>query len=192
MSEVGSLCVYCGSSMGRHAAHAELARGLGAACAGRGIELVFGGGAIGLMGVLADAALAAGGRVVGVIPRFLEVPEIAHPGVSEMIVVDSMHARKQRMFERADAFAALPGGIGTLDETVEIVTWKHLGLHDKPVVLVDHDGYWRPFRALIEHMVGAGFADAGAVYTVVDSLDGLFTALAAGPAPHIAADAGRL
>jgi uncharacterized protein (TIGR00730 family) len=175
------------------AAHAELARRLGAACARRGIELVFGGGAVGLMGVLADAALAAGGRVVGVIPDFLEQPEIAHPGVSEMIVVDGMHARKLRMFERADAFAALPGGIGTLDETVEIVTWKLLGLHDKPVVLVD-DGYWRPFLALIEHMVGAGFADARtrAAYTVVDTLDGLFAALAAGPAPHLAADAARL
>lgn len=191
MSAVRSLCVYCGSSRGG-AAHVELARALGAACAGRGIELVFGGGAVGLMGVLADAALAAGGRVVGVIPDFLERPELAHPGVSEMIVVDSMHARKLRMFERADAFAALPGGIGTLDETVEIVTWKLLGLHDKPVVLVDHDGFWRPFEALIEHMVGAGFADGRtrAAYTVVDSLDGLFAALAAGT-PHIA-DAARL
>ena len=194
MAEIRAMCVYCGSQTGVEPAHAALARGLGRALAARDIELVFGGGAVGLMGVLADAALGAGGRVTGVIPHFLEQPEIAHPGVTRMIVVDSMHARKQRMFEAADAFAALPGGLGTLDETVEMITWRLLGLHDKPVVLIDHRGYWRPLLALVEHMIAAGFARASVrdLCTIVESVDGLFDALAARPAPHLAADSERL
>ena len=194
MTGIRALCVYCGSSKGADPAHAALARTVGGALAARGIELVFGGGAIGLMGVLADAVLAAGGRVTGVIPHFLEQPEIAHPGVTRMIVVDSMHARKQRMFEESDAFAALPGGLGTLDETVEIITWKLLGLHDKPVVLVDHEGYWRPLEALVDHMIEAGFARprVRALYAVVGTADGLFEALAALRAPKVAADSERL
>ncbi len=191
---IASLCVYCGSNAGYDPAHAELARSLGEACARRGVELVFGGGAIGLMGAAADGALAAGGRVTGIIPSFLEQPEIAHPGVTELVVVDSMHARKQRMFERADAFAVLPGGIGTLDETVEIITWRLLGLHDKPIVLVDHRGYWRPLLTLIDHFVDAGFAwpEMRDLYAVVDGLDALFAYLEAGPEPGVVADAERL
>ena len=155
---------------------------------------MFGGGAIGLMGAAADGALTADGRVTGIIPTFLEQPEIAHPGVSELVVVDSMHARKQRMFERSDAFAVLPGGIGTLDETVEIITWRLLGLHDKPIVLVDHQGCWRPLLALIDHFVDTGFAspELRDLYVVVDSLDALFAHLEAGPEPGIPADAERL
>lgn len=191
---IDSLCIYCGSNTGTDPAHAGIARSLGAACAERGITLVFGGGAIGLMGVAADAALAADGRVVGIIPTFLEQPEIAHRGVSELVVVDSMHARKQRMFELSDAFVALPGGIGTLDETVEIITWRLLGLHDKPVLLVDHNGFWRPLLTLIDHCIDAGFAGAGLRdhYTVVDGLDALFARLETEPEPGITADAKRL
>lgn len=191
---IGSVCVYCGSSAGHDPTHAALARAFGAGCAERGIELVFGGGAIGLMGAAADGALDAGGRVTGIIPTFLEQPEIAHPGVTELVVVDSMHARKQRMFERSDAFVALPGGIGTLDETVEIITWRLLDLHDKPILLLDHVGYWQPLRALIDHFVDTGFAapQMRELYTTVDDLDALFAALEAGPPPEIITDADRL
>jgi len=191
---IASLCIYCGSNAGTDPAHAKLARSLGKTCAERDIELVFGGGAIGLMGAAADGALAAGGRVTGIIPTFLEQPEIAHPGVTELVVVDSMHARKQRMFERSDAFVALPGGIGTLDETVEIITWRLLGLHDKPIVLVDHLGYWRPLLTLIDHFVDTGFAapEMRDLYTVVDSLEALFAHLDAGGPPSIATDPERL
>ena len=191
---ISSLCIYCGSNAGTDSAHVALARSLGEACAHRGVELVFGGGAIGLMGAAADGALAEGGRVTGIIPTFLEQPEIAHPGVTELVVVDSMHARKQQMFERSDAFAVLPGGIGTLDETVEIITWRLLGLHDKPIVLVDHQGYWRPLLALIDHFVDTGFAWPALrdLYTVVDGLDALFAHLEAGGPPGIAAAPDRL
>ena len=126
------------------------------ALAGAGIEIVFGGGRIGLMGLLADAALDAGGKVIGVIPGALRDAELAHPGLTELVITGSMHERKRVMAERSDAFAVLPGGIGTLDEMFEIVTWRQLGLHDKPVFLVDIDGYWQPLRALLDHMVGAG------------------------------------
>ena len=110
------------------------------------------------MGLLADAALAAGGRVVGVIPGALRDAELAHPGLTELVITGSMHERKRVMAERSDAFAVLPGGIGTLDEMFEIVTWRQLGLHDKPVFLVDVDGYWQPLRALLDHLAAQGFA----------------------------------
>lgn len=194
MSEIRSLCVFCGSMRGGDPAHAALAAEVGRACAERGIELVYGGGAIGLMGILADAALAAGGRVVGIIPHFLERPEIAHPGLSEIVVVDSMHARKQRFFARAEAFAVLPGGIGTLDETVEILTWRQLRLHDKPVLLVDRGGYWLPLRALLEHMVRGGFAlpETLSLFEVVGSVEALFAALAASPPARLPGAEERL
>ncbi len=194
MTTVTSLCVYCGSSTGTDARHREAAARLGRLLAERGIELVFGGGRIGLMGVIADAALAAGGRVIGVIPRNLTGAELAHEGVSEMVVVDSMHARKHRMFELSHAFAILPGGLGTLDESIEIITWKQLRLHDKPIVLVDDAGYWAPFRALIEKVIAAGFAppEAASLFTVVESVDDILPALAAMPEPAISGEPGRL
>ncbi len=194
MATVTSLCVYCGSSTGADARHREAAARLGRLLAERGIELVFGGGRIGLMGVIADAALAAKGRVIGVIPRNLTGAELAHEGVSEMVVVDSMHARKQRMFELSHAFAILPGGLGTLDEGIEIITWKQLGLHDKPIVLVDDAGYWAPFRALVEKVIAGGFArpEAASLFTVVKSVDDILPALAAMPEPAISGEPGRL
>jgi uncharacterized protein (TIGR00730 family) len=121
------------------------------------IELVFGGGRIGLMGVVADAVLAGGGRVVGIIPDRLRSAELAHPGASELVVARSMHERKRLMAERSDAFAVLPGGIGTLDEAFEILTWRQLGLHDKPIFLVDVEGYWQPLRDLLDHLAAQGF-----------------------------------
>jgi uncharacterized protein (TIGR00730 family) len=140
MTTVRSLCVYCGSLAGKAEAYRAAAARLGALMAASGVRMIYGGGHVGLMGIAADAALAAGGKVVGVIPRFLTEIEAAHPGISEIVRVDSMHARKQRMFELSDAFAILPGGLGTLDETIEIITWKQLWLHDKPIVIVNVAG----------------------------------------------------
>ena len=155
---IRSLCVYCGSSGAVADVYREAASQLGARLAAMGIEVVFGGGRVGLMGLLADAALASGGRVTGIIPGRLRDAEVAHHGVSELVVVDTMHERKALMAERADAFAILPGGIGTLDETFEILSWKQLGLHDKPIFLVDVDGYWSPLRTLLNRVVDRGFA----------------------------------
>jgi hypothetical protein len=158
MPKIRSLCVYCGSSGAVLAAYRDAASELGARLGEAGIGLVFGGGRVGLMGLLADAALSHGGRVTGIIPARLRDAELAHPGVSELVIVDSMHARKALMAERADAFAILPGGIGTLDETFEILSWKQLGLHDKQIYVVDVEGYWTPLRELLVHIVDGGFA----------------------------------
>ena len=158
MTGVQRVCVYCGSSGRVAEPYRESARRTGRLLAEAGIDLVYGGGHVGLMGLAADAALAAGGRVVGIIPDFLHSRELTHKSLSELIVVGSMHERKQRMFERSDAFAILPGGLGTLDETFECMTWKQLGLHDKPIVIVDVEGYWKPLLALLDHALTAGFA----------------------------------
>jgi uncharacterized protein (TIGR00730 family) len=155
-----TVCVYAGSNPGTDPAHAEAARALGTLLASRGIGVVYGGGRVGLMGVVADAALAAGGTVVGIIPAQLDRREIAHPGLTELIVVDTMHERKTLMAERSDAFVALPGGLGTIEELVEAATWTQLGIHDKPVGLLDSAGYWAPLDAFLEHSVGAGFLRA--------------------------------
>jgi uncharacterized protein (TIGR00730 family) len=158
MPRFHSLCVYCGSSGAVGEIYRAAACELGARLADAGIELVFGGGRVGLMGLLADAAIAKGGWVTGVIPAGLRDAELAHQSVSELIVVDTMHARKALMAERAAAFAILPGGIGTLDETFEALSWRQLGLHDKPMFLVDVAGYWRPLRALLDRVIETGFA----------------------------------
>ena len=183
MATVTSICVYCGSRFGAAPAFRSLAERLGDALGRRGVRLVYGGGHIGIMGVVADAVLAAGGQVIGVIPRFLHEREVAHEGVSELIVVDDMHSRKRKMFELADAFVALPGGLGTLDEIIEIATWKQLGQHSRPVVLLNQDGYWQPLLALIEHIIARGFADASAMelLSVARDLDHLFDLLASAP-----------
>ncbi len=152
-----SVCVYCGSSTGNRADYTEAARALGTLLAKRQVRLVFGGGSVGLMGVLADAVLEAGGKVTGVIPHSLRTAELAHEGVTEMIAVDSMHARKQRMVELADAFIALPGGIGTMDELFETWTWLQLGIHAKPVGLLNVGGYYDPLIAFLRQMSEHGF-----------------------------------
>jgi uncharacterized protein (TIGR00730 family) len=151
------LCVFCGSNVGTDPAFAEAAVELGLAMGGAGIGLVYGGGDVGLMGLVADTALAAGGEVIGVIPRLLVQAEIAHAGLSELVVVESMHERKARMSDLADGFIGLPGGYGTVDEMVEVLTWSQLGLHTKPVVLLDVLGYYAPFLAFLDSMVAAGF-----------------------------------
>jgi uncharacterized protein (TIGR00730 family) len=184
---VKCLCVYCGSASGTGDAYRAAARELGGRMAAEGIELVYGGGRIGLMGLLADAVLTGGGRVTGIIPGHLHDYEVGHHGVSELIVVPNMHERKRRMFERSDAFAVLPGGLGTLDEAFEMITWKQLGLHDKPIVVLDAAGYWQPFQALAEHIVAHGFARPGvlALYDIVPSVDRLFEVLERAPPPVI-------
>ena len=155
---ISRVCVYCGSAGAVGERYREAARELGRMLAKAGIEIVFGGGRVGLMGLLADAALNSGGRVIGVIPGVLRDAELAHSGLTELVITGSMHERKHVMAERSDAFAVLPGGIGTLDEMFEIVTWRKLGLHNKPVFLVDVEGYWQPLRILLDHLVEHRFA----------------------------------
>ena len=161
MSLPRSVCVFCGSSDRGARRHRSDAVRLGTLFADSGIELVYGGGRVGIMGVIADAALAAGGRVVGVIPEHLMRREVGHLKTTELIVTASMHERKATMFARSDAFVVLPGGPGTLDETFEILTWRQLGLHDKPVVICDSGGYWRPLQDLVDHMVRGRYVKAG-------------------------------
>jgi hypothetical protein len=191
MNRFGSVGVFCGSSSRVDEAHRAAARDLGRALARAGIRIVYGGGRVGLMGILADAALAAGGRVIGVIPEFLYGLEVAHEGLTKLDRVGSMHERKQRMFELSDAFISLSGGLGTLDETIEIVTWKQLGLHDKPLVIVNVGGLWNPLRAHLEGLIAAGFATPGdsTLFSVVDSIPEAFGALAAAPEPTGRAEA---
>jgi hypothetical protein len=154
---VKRLCVFCGSATGRQPAYAETARALGAELVRRGLGLVYGGGSVGLMGVIADAVLADGGEVIGVLPRGLVGKELGHEGLTELHLVDSMHERKALMASLADGFMALPGGLGTLEEILEILTWAQLGIHRKPVGLIDVEGYWEGLLALFRHAVGEGF-----------------------------------
>lgn len=183
MQNIRRLCVYCGSSARVDRRYREAAGELGGGLAAAGVGLVYGGGRVGLMGLLADAALAAGGEVVGILPARLCSAELAHSGLTELVVVDSMHERKRLMAEKADAFAILPGGIGTLDEMFEILSWKQLDLHDKPILLADIGGYWAPLRALLDHVVGEGFArpSSRGLLQIVPTVAALLAALAAQP-----------
>lgn len=161
---IRSVCVFCGSSRGSHPAYVEAATAMGRLLAERGLTLVYGGGRVGLMGALADAVLAAGGEAHGVIPYFLSRKEVAHQGLTRLEEVESMHERKARMAELADAFVALPGGAGTLEEIAEIWTWSQLGLHDKPIGFLNVAGYFDPLFAFVDHAVAEAFikpADAG-------------------------------
>jgi hypothetical protein len=183
------LCVFCGSSRGRDPRHAEAAAALGSRLAARGIGLVFGGGSVGLMSVVADAVLAGGGHVTGVIPRGLAARELAHRGVADMRVVPTMHARKALMAELADAFVALPGGIGTFEELLEVATWGQLGIHRKPIAVLNVAGYYDPLVALLEHAVGQGFLPevSRALVIADDDVERLLDRLAAHrlpPAPE--------
>ncbi len=191
MSSIKSLCLFCGSAGRVAESHRAAATEFGRTLAMRGIRLVYGGGRIGLMGLAADAALAGGGAVVGIIPRHLQDAEVGHQGVTELIVTADMHTRKRLMFDMSDGFVVLPGGLGTLDETFEILTWKQLRLHDKPIVVLDVAGYWKPLLTLVDHAVAEGYArpQNRDMFTAVDSVPAVFDALAAAPAPQVAADA---
>ena len=152
-----TVCVFCGSAPGARPSYSDAAKELGGALARAGITLVYGGGRLGLMGIVADAVLQGGGRVIGVIPRMLIERELAHPNLTRQHVVTTMHERKTLMAELSDAFVGLPGGMGTFDELVEIVTWAQLGLHAKPVVLANIDDYYRTLYAMLDHAVAEGF-----------------------------------
>jgi uncharacterized protein (TIGR00730 family) len=175
MPDIQSVAVFCGSNAGDDPVYRRAAEALGDGLARAGKTLIFGGGRVGLMGAVADAALKAGGRVVGVIPDFLTRREVAHPSVSELIVTDTMHVRKTRMFELADAFVSMPGGLGTFDETIEIITWRQLGLHDKPVLICDVAGSAAPLLAMIEAAIAHGFAgpEVRRLYQKVDGVAAL-------------------
>lgn len=152
-----AICVFCGSSSGANPAYAQAAQALGQLLAERGITLVYGGGSVGLMGIVADAALAAGGEVIGIIPESLERAEVGHKGLTRLEVVDGMHARKARMAELADAFIALPGGLGTLEELFEVWTWAQLGYHSKPLGLLETNGFYAKLIGFLDHLVDESF-----------------------------------
>jgi len=183
------ICVFCGSAHGNDPIYTAAARELGRSLAERGIEIVYGGGRVGLMGELADAALAAGGRVLGVIPQRLRDLEVAHSGLSELFVVDTMHARKAMMAHLSDAFIALPGGFGTLEELFEVVTWCQIGYHQKPVGILDVAGYYAPLLRFLDHAEASGFIRD--IYRPIlqhaDDLEALLAQLAAVSLPRFLA-----
>jgi hypothetical protein len=193
MTEISSLCVYCGSRIPKDPSHIDAAKSLGGALAENNIRLVYGGGHVGLMGVIADATLDAGGQVTGIIPGHLHDIEVSHEKLTELHIVTSMHARKEMMFQASDAFAVLPGGLGTLDETFEMITWRQLRLHDKPIILVNYKDYWRPLLDLVDHMITAGFAEKEAIgyFTVVEELKDIIPALVKAPDAEITADISK-
>jgi len=169
---IAALCVYCGSAVGTTPSHRDAADRLGRVLAEARVRLIFGGGRVGMMGVIADAVVRHGGKATGIIPTFLEAREVGHRGIDDLRIVDSMHVRKQLMFELSDAFAILPGGYGTLDETFEIVTWRLLGMHAKPIVIVNQDGYWDPLIALIDHCRRQGFvSERRDLYHIVSDVE---------------------
>jgi len=174
-----SICVFCGSQYGSDPAFRRVATALGEMLGAAGVSVIYGGGHVGLMGAVADAAMAAGGKVIGLIPTRLLEREVGHRAITELITTRDMFERKQQMIDRADAFVILPGGLGTLDELLDVITLRQLGYHDKPIVLVNLDGYWDPFIALVDQIVGHSFALPGArtLYRVVDTVDQVLPAL---------------
>ncbi|HET9155448.1 MAG TPA: TIGR00730 family Rossman fold protein [Myxococcaceae bacterium] len=183
MSRPFHVCVFCGARMGTSPGYARAAAELGRRIGERGLGLVYGGARVGLMGALADAALAAGAPVLGVLPRSLSSVEVAHGGLTDLVLVDGLHARKARMTAESDAFIALPGGFGTLDELFEALTWAQLGLHTRPLGLLNVDGFWDPLVATIDRQVAEGFVTPSdrARLSVETTADALLDALGAGP-----------
>ncbi len=183
MTKLTSLCVFCGSRMGEDPAHAQEGEKLGRMLGERGVRLVYGGGGIGLMAAVANSAVAAGAPVTGIIPEFLRAYEVGVVDGADEIVVEGMHERKAKMFEISDAFVVLPGGLGTLDESIEITTWKQLQQHNKPIIFVNTNGYWDPYMALIDRVVEGGFGHhkVRELFQVVDRVEEVFDAIAAAP-----------
>lgn len=184
MTSIRSLAVFCGSRVGANPMYAAAGRALGQGLGQAGIRLVFGGGRIGIMGVVADAVLKAGGTVLGVIPEFLTQLEVAHAGVTEMVITETMHTRKLRLYEESDAFLIMPGGLGTFDEAFEIITWRQLRLHDKPIILCNVAGWAEPLVATIDHAIKEGFADptCRALFEVIDDVPAVLKRLKTLPA----------
>jgi uncharacterized protein (TIGR00730 family) len=176
-----SVAVFCGSRYGTLDAYRAACVQLGQGLATAGMRLVYGGGQVGLMGVIADAVIEGGGEVLGIIPGFLQRREVAHLGPVALVVTDSMHDRKRQMFEAADAFVTMPGGLGTFDETIEITTWRQLGLHDKPVLICDIEGWAQPYVAMMDAAIRNGFAspDTRRLYEVIPNVPALMARLAA-------------
>lgn len=174
-----SICVFCGSNPGANGAYVQAARDMGALLARHDITIIYGGGMTGIMGALADAALAEGGTAIGVIPASMNIPRVVHEGVTELVVVDTMHTRKAKMSELADAFIALPGGLGTFDELFETLTWSQLGYQPKPIGILNVDGYYDPLIELIEHGIAQGFIKAQhrQIFAVNDVPSDLLSAL---------------
>lgn len=179
MTPIRSVCVFCGSRSGTNPAHAEAARSTGRMIATSGWRLVYGAGDVGLMGEVARAAIAAGGRTMGVIPTHLMGREQGRSDLTQVVITENMHERKKVMFMNSDALVVLPGGAGSLDEFFEVLTWRQLGLHQKPILILNTDGYWNPLLALVDHVIGEGFADASlkAFLNVVPDVPGLESAL---------------
>ena len=159
MTKPHAICVFCGSRTGKHASYEKAASDLGEMLADHGIRLVYGGGSIGLMGVLARAAHAGGGTVSGVIPQSLATIELHYTQADESVITENMHERRHEMYVRADAFVVLPGGVGTLEETLEVLSWAYLGIHTKPIILLNIEGYWDPLIGLFQHCIDQGFSD---------------------------------
>lgn len=173
MAHIKSLCVYCGSRPGRNNHFKKIAKKFGEILAQEKIRLVYGGGNVGLMGVIANAVMACGGKVTGIIPHHLDEEESGWKEATDFFVVDNMHDRKRMMFDHSDAFVALPGSIGTLDETIEVITWKQLGLHNKPIIIVNMDNYWQSLIALIDNFIAEEFTgpDTRDLFHVVDTVE---------------------
>ncbi len=181
MSKVNSACVYCGTGHSVSQVYKDTAARLGTVMAESKVRLVYGGGRVGLMGIVSQSCFAAGGEVVGIIPEHIQDKEIMNDDVTELFIVDSMHTRKKMMVDKSEGFIVLPGGFGTLDETFEILTWKYLGLHDKPIVLLNVEGFYDPLLKMVDHMVDSGFTPFWhrSLYQVVDTPEDAIVALSA-------------
>ena len=192
-TEIKSVCVYCGSSFGSDPAYRQAALDLGQVLAGAGLRLVYGGGGVGLMGETARAVHDAGGKVLGIMPQFLRSRELLYDDV-ETRVVTNMHERKMMMFEEADAFVVLPGGVGTLEEVIELMSWRRLDLHKKPIIFLNIKGFWQPFFDLIDHTLKTGFTPQNfrSTYVSVDTVEGVLTAMAGLTAVDVDIDTRRL
>ena len=173
------VCVFTGAASGINKLYKDAAYQMGQMLASRGLGLVYGGGKLGLMGAVADGMLAANGKVTGIIPKFLDNVEVGHQGVTDLHIIDSMHERKAMMYDAADAFIILPGGLGTLDETMEIITWRQLGLHQKPIIIVNLNGYWDSMFIMFQNIIDQGFMHHGHTghFDQVDDLDSLMDKL---------------
>jgi uncharacterized protein (TIGR00730 family) len=194
MENIGNICVYCGASNNVRDVYKQAAAKLGRVIGEGGRHLIYGGGRSGLMGIVADSVLSSGGKAVGIIPEHLQAREVRHTDLTELHIVPDMHTRKKMMMDRADAFVVLAGGLGTLEEFFEILTWKQLGIHDKPIIIVNIDGYWDKLLGAIDHIIDLGFAKKTdrQLFTVVGAPEDIFVALCAEPQPHIAPQTERV
>jgi hypothetical protein len=191
---VSSVCIYCGSANGVSDDFVTIAQDVATALAKQKKRIVYGGGHVGLMGVVADTALREGTEVVGIIPEHIRAKEVQHTGLTKLHVVSDMHTRKRMMVEHADAFVILPGGLGTLDEAFEILTWKKLGLHNKPIIIFNHRDFWDPLLKLIDHLIDTKFAltSDSALFKVVTTVPQMLDVLAENTTPHMATLTGRM